>query len=366
MTDIEKILPNFNCKGTYCSAEKCNSGHINVTMRVTFDNAGEKKDYILQEINSNVFKDVDALMDNIFNVTSHLRSKIRSEGGNENRETLHFIKTKAGGSYYRAKDGRAYRMYELVENSVSHNIGSRALMYQSGVAFGRFQRRLSDFPAENLNETIVNFHNTKLRYEKEFLPAVANDAVDRKSGCEPEIDFVNRRKGEFSRLTDLAATGEIPTRVTHNDTKLNNIVFDADTDEAVCVIDLDTVMPGLLLYDFGDSIRFGANTAAEDEKDLSKVNISLENFEAYARGFLSEAKNTLTKAESENLVFSAWLMTMEVGMRFLTDYLSGDVYFDTHYDSHNLVRAKNQFKLASEIENHSPQMEKIITSILGG
>ncbi|MCD7722703.1 MAG: aminoglycoside phosphotransferase family protein [Clostridiales bacterium] len=362
--DIENILSNFCCDGALCALETFNKGHINKTYHVCFDDCGAKNEYILQEINCNVFKNVDALMDNIFSVTDFLRKKINEEGGNENRETLHFIKTRNGSKYYTAANGNVYRLYIFVENSVSYDFGTAELLFQSGMAFGKFQRRLSDFPAENLNETIPDFHNTALRYENEFLPAVANGSLTRKNMCNNEIDFIISRKDKLPRLTKMAAAGALPVRVTHNDTKLNNVIFDKDSGEAICVIDLDTVMPGLLLYDFGDSIRFGANTAAEDEKDLSKVGISLENFEAYARGFLSQASGSLTQAESQNLAFSAWLMTMEVGMRFLTDFLNGDKYFSTAYPEHNLVRAKCQLKLALDMENNMEKMNEIISSIL--
>ncbi len=364
MINIKEVLTHFNLKGEMTHAEKCRSGHINITYHVIYNDQDKKHDYIVQEINQNVFRDVNALMENIFNVTTFLCKKIAEEGGDTERETLHFIKTTDGKKYYLAPDGRAFRIYEFVENSASHDQGDTVLLYQSGRAFGRFQRRLSSFPADSLFETIPNFHNTSYRYENEFLPAVDEDVMDRAYGCGDEIKFVKERKDKFSHLADLQKKGEIPVRVTHNDTKLNNVIFDSNTDEAICVIDLDTVMPGLLLYDFGDSIRFGANTAAEDEKDLNKVSVNLKNFEAYARGFLMETKDTLTKAEIDNLAFSAWLMTMEVGMRFLTDYLAGDVYFQTKYEGHNLVRARNQLKLALDMEKHLDKMNDIIYSIV--
>lgn len=364
MNKIESILANFCLSGALRSAEICNKGHINKTYHICLDDGGAVYEYILQEINTNVFKDVDALMDNIFNVTDFIREKIRQEGGNESREVLRFIKTKSGRKYYTDAEGKAYRLYVFVENSIGHNTGPAAFLYQSGVAFGKFQRRLADFPADVLNETIPNFHNTVFRYENEFLPAVQQDAAGRKNSCGAEIDFLVKRSAEFSRLADMAAAGELPVRVTHNDTKLNNVMFDVDTNEAVCVIDLDTVMPGLLLYDFGDAVRFGANTAAEDEKDLSKVSLNFENFEAYARGFLSETRATLTRVEAENLAFSAWLMTVEVAMRFLTDYLEGDNYFGTDYPQHNLVRAKCQLALAADMEKHFEKMEESIKRIL--
>lgn len=361
---LNEVLEQFNFKGNLVSCELFGSGHINTTYLAKFDDKGSEWKYVVQKINPNVFKDIDQLMENIFSVTSYLRKEIKKYGGDENRETLHFIKTKNGQKYYKTSAGDFYRAYVFVTDSVSYNsVNSAELFGQSGVAFGKFQRLLSDFPADTLYETIPNFHNTQYRYDYEFLPAVTNDAAKRAHTCGKEIEFVTSRKSYCSRLVDLAAQNQLPTRVTHNDTKLNNVMFDANSTKAVCVIDLDTVMPGLALYDFGDSIRFGANTAAEDEPDLDKVSIDLDYFKAYAEGFLSEAGQSLTRCEKDNLAFSALLMTFECGMRFLTDYLNGDTYFKTAYPQHNLVRARNQFALVSDMEKHMEEMEEIIRSL---
>ena len=252
----------------------------------------------------------------------------------------------------------------FVKDSISYDaVESAALFQKSGEAFGRFQHLLADFPAETLYETIPNFHNTLWRYENEFLPAVEVDKSGRAAAVQAEIQFVKDRKADTHRLSDLAAAGQLPLRVTHNDTKLNNVLFDATAGEAICVIDLDTVMPGLAHYDFGDSIRFGANTAAEDEADLSKVSLDLEYFGAYAKGFLSQAGESLTQTEIDQLAFSAQLMTFECGMRFLTDYLNGDTYFKTAYPEHNLVRARNQFALVADMERKMDQMEALIAAL---
>lgn len=358
------MLKQFRFKGELKSCEKFGSGHINTTYLAEFTDGSEEHKYVVQMVNPNVFKDIDSLMDNIFSVTSYLRKEIKANGGDENRETLHFIKTADGGKYYKAANGDCYRAYVFVSDSVSYNsVDSAALFAQSGVAFGRFQRLLSDFPADTLHETIPNFHNTAYRYKNEFLPAVENNASGRAAECAEEIEFVNSRKDYCPRLVDLIESGKLPLRVTHNDTKLNNVMFDLHSDKAVCVIDLDTVMPGLALYDFGDSIRFGANTAQEDEPDLDKVSISLDYFRAYAEGFLSEAGGSLNECEKENLAFSAMLMTFECGMRFLTDYLNGDTYFKTAYPEHNLVRARNQFALVYDMEKHMDEMNNIISSL---
>lgn len=361
---IQNVLDSFKFKGKLIEFEPFGSGHINTTYLAKYDEDGKIRRYVVQKVNTHVFRDIDALMDNIFAVTSYLREKITDRGGNPHRETLHFISTDKGGTYFRDDNGDCYRAYRFVENSKScDSVDSAGIFEKSGIAFGKFQKYLADFPAKTLNETIADFHNTIWRFENEFLPAVEEDRMQRAAECVGEIDFIMQRRGDCSRLTQLIDSGELPIRVTHNDTKLNNVLFDCDSDEAICVIDLDTVMPGLALYDFGDSIRFGANTAAEDEKDTDKVSINLEYFKAYANGFLSQAGDRLTPCEKENLAFSAKLMTLECAMRFLTDYLNGDVYFKTNYERHNLVRAKNQMALVADMEKHMHEMESIIKAI---
>lgn len=364
MESINEILNRFDFKGRLIDYNVFGSGHINTTYLVKFDDNGKIWKYIVQTINPNVFKDIEKLMDNVFSVTSFLRKGIRENGGDENRETLHFIKTKDGNKFYKTEDGHYFRAYIFVENSIGYNSAETAEVFgQSGVAFGKFQKLLADFPAETLSETIPDFHNTKKRYDTEFLPAVENNISGRKDSCLDEIEFVKERKEYCSRFVDMIDQGKLPLRVTHNDTKLNNVLFDEETDKAICVIDLDTVMPGLALYDFGDSIRFGANTAVEDEKDLNKVSINLEYFEAYAKGFLSQAGSSFTDAEIDNLAFASILMTFECGMRFLTDYLNGDTYFKTAYSEHNLVRAKDQFALVADMEKHLEEMKQIIKNL---
>ena len=364
METVNDILSKFDFKGTFKDCSLFGAGHINTTYLARYEDDSTEWKYIVQKVNPNVFKNIDKLMDNIFSVTSYLRREIKKNGGDENRETLHFIKTKSGEKFYRAEDGSCYRSYIFVSDSVSYNSVDSAEMFgASGVAFGKFQRLLSDFPADSLFETIPDFHNTKKRYDNEFVPSVEKNLSGRASTCAQEIDFVKQREGYCSRLVDLIDKGELPLRVTHNDTKLNNVMFDEKSGKAICVIDLDTVMPGLALYDFGDSIRFGANTAAEDEADLSKVSLSLEYFEAYAKGFLSEAGESLNKCEKDNLAFASLLMTFECGMRFLTDYINGDTYFKTAYPEHNLVRARNQFALVADMEKKMDEMNRIIAEI---
>lgn len=364
MENINHILEQFKFKGTLTDCEIFGSGHINTTYLASYECEDMNSQYIVQKVNTNVFKDIDSLMENVFAVTSYLRNVIKENGGNPSRETLHFIKTADGKKYFKDDDGSCYRAYRFVDRSISHDsVESAEVFKKSGEAFGRFQKYLSDFPAQTLTETIPNFHNTIWRYENEFLPALEKNLSGRADTCQAEIDFVKARKDDCSRLVNLINDGSLPLRVTHNDTKLNNVMFDIDTDDAICVIDLDTVMPGLALYDFGDSIRFGANTCAEDEKDTSKVAIDLDYFKAYAEGFLSQAGKSFNQCEIDNLAFSAKLMTFECGMRFLTDYINGDTYFKTAYPEHNLVRARCQFALVSDMESKMDEMESIIKNI---
>lgn len=365
MESIQQVIDRFDFQGKTADCRAFGNGHINTTYIITTDlPEGGQQRYVLQKVNHNVFRDIDRLMQNVFAVTSFLQEKIRAAGGDPDRETLHFIKTKDGAQYYTAPDGDYFRAYVFVKDSISYDAVESAVLFQkSGEAFGRFQHLLADFPAETLYETIPNFHNTLWRYENEFLPAVEADKDGRAAAVQAEIQFVKDRKADTHRLSDLAAAGQLPLRVTHNDTKLNNVLFDATAGEAICVIDLDTVMPGLAHYDFGDSIRFGANTAAEDEADLSKVSLDLEYFGAYAKGFLSQAGESLTQTEIDQLAFSAKLMTFECGMRFLTDYLNGDTYFKTAYPEHNLVRARNQFALVADMERKMDQMEALIAAL---
>lgn len=361
---MREILKQFCFDGELKSYKQFGSGHINKTYIADYESDGGIKRYVVQKVNGSVFKNIDELMENVFSVTSYLRDEIKKNGGDPERETLHFIKTKDGKKYYTCSDGSFYRAYVFVRDSISFDSAENSELFKSsGIAFGRFQKMLSSFNADSLFETIPHFHDTKWRYENEFIPAVKEDKAGRVSTCKDEIDFITARESEMSRLFDLARDGKIPLRVTHNDTKLNNVMFDVNTKECVCVIDLDTVMPGIALFDFGDAVRFGANTADEDEKDLNKVGINLEYFKAYAEGFLSEAGDAFNRCEKDNLAFASKLITLELAMRFLTDYINGDVYFNTDYQEHNLVRAKNQLKLVSDMESKMKKMEEIIKAV---
>lgn len=351
---LARLLANYDLSGSVVSCEPYGHGHINKTFLVTND-TGHR--YILQSINNSVFKDVDALMENIESVTSHLLKQTSNP-----RKVLHLVKTKKGTSYLQLADGSFWRVFRFVENSICLQAPECPEdFYQSAVAFGRFQQLLKDFPAHTLHETIPNFHNTVNRY-RIFKETLAADPMGRAKEVQPEIDFILAREQDAHTLVDLLAAGKLPLRVTHNDTKLNNVMLDATTRKALCVIDLDTVMPGSSLYDFGDAIRFGAATAAEDEKDLSKVDMRLDMFEAFTRGYLSACPD-LTEEERKQMPMGAKLMTLECGVRFLTDYLDGDNYFSTSYEGQNLDRCRTQLKLVAAMEEKWEQMHDIVKSL---
>lgn len=337
------------------NVEAYGNGHINDTYI-----ANSEPRYILQRINSAIFKNPEQVMENIVGVTEFLRKKIIAEGGDPDRETLTVIKTNDGKNFYKTADGNYFRMYKYIERSVGYEmVESPEQFYEAARAFGKFQHMLSDYPAEKLYDTIPLFHDTRKRFA-DFEEAVANDIAGRKALVQKEIDFVLSRKADASVVLDAIAAGEVPLRVTHNDTKLNNVLLDAETGEGVCVIDLDTVMPGSLLYDFGDALRFGASSGAEDEIYLDKIYFDLELFEAFTKGFIKEVGNVLTPKEIELLPFSAKLLTYECGMRFLGDYLNGDTYFKIHREHHNLDRARTQFKLVADIETKLDAMKEIV------
>ncbi len=360
MFDVEFLQNSFRLQGTYQSYKVLNDGHINSTFVLCYTDAnGQQHGYVAQKINTNIFKNPDILMNNIVGVTSFLQKKIAARGGDVQRETLNFLPA-ADGKYYAVdKDGACWRCYHHIDKVYTCNIiESEQVFYNAGTAFGAFQQALADYPSETLVETIPNFHNTYSRF-LDFKKAVSDNLSGRRDTVQAEIQFILDREANTHVLLDLIDKGELPLRVTHNDTKLNNILFDEKTNQGICIIDLDTVMPGLALYDFGDSIRFGANTAAEDEKDVSKVSLSLPLYKAYVEGYLHTAKDSLWAKEIEYLPFSAKLMTLECGMRFLADYLNGDTYFKTAYPEHNLVRCRTQLALVADMEKKMAEMEKI-------
>lgn len=357
--EITDILFNFSIAGKFISYARLDDGHINDTFKVTYSVGGKELHHLLQRINTDVFKQPDVLMANVGYVTSFLRDKIIASGGNPERETLYCKPCKDGKKYYTDPKGKVWRLYNFVEDSFSYNsIESPEVFYRAGQAFGQFQRQLSDFPIESLAETIPDFHNTAKRYHN-LVVSIEKNASGRAVCAEPEIEFARQRRNETYILTGKAEIGDLPIRVTHNDTKLNNVLFDKKTNTPICVVDLDTVMPGLSVYDFGDAIRYGANTAAEDEKDISKVSLDINLYEQYVRGFLSTAGESLTAEEVACMPLSAKIMTLECGMRFLTDYIDGDVYFKTAYKEHNLVRCRTQFALVADIEKKFDEMLEI-------
>ncbi len=353
-TNQREILQHFKLEGGTVDVTPHGSGHINHTFLATTD--GDKR-YILQRINTDIFHDTDGLMENIVNVTSYLRERIIQAGGNPERETMTVIPTKDGKYYYTDTDGSNWRVYLLIEHIISLDQAQNTEeFYASGLAFGRFQAQLADYPAKTLHETIPDFHNTPKRYQA-FEQAVAEDVCHRAESVAQEIAFIRARKEEISVLTDLLQKGELPLRITHNDTKLNNILLDADTHEAVCIVDLDTIMPGLCAYDFGDAIRFGANTAAEDEPDIDKVSLSMELYQAYAKGYMEGCGGRLTPKEIETLPMGAKTITLEQGIRFLTDYLQGDTYYHTEREGQNLDRCRTQLALVADMERKWEQMQ---------
>ncbi len=339
-------------------------GHINDTYCVLVQpREGDCIRYILQRLSTAAFHEPEKLMENMLGVTTFLRSKILESGGDPDRETLTVLPTAQGKPWFTDSQGGVWRLMPFVEGTdCLQSAVSAELFAASARAFGRFQKMLSDYPAHTLFEVIPKFHDTRDRFRK-FREALTADKLGRAKDVQPEIDFVLAREADCSVALDALERGELPLRVTHNDTKLNNVLLDRTTGEGICIIDLDTTMPGLSINDFGDSIRFGANHSAEDETDLSKVNFDISLFETYTRGFLEGSDGTLTEAEIRYLPWGARLMTLECGIRFLTDYLDGDHYFHISRPNHNLDRCRTQFKLVSDMEGCFDELERLVVAI---
>lgn len=341
-----------------CDAHHYGEGHINDTFVVWRED--HSKRFILQRINTDTFTNPVGLMENVCGVTRHLRAKNLAEGGDPARETLNVIPTLSGSTCYLDADGGAWRAYDFVEDTIClQQVGSETDFRTVAETLGKFQNQLEDYPASTLHETIARFHDTPNRYAN-FEKALAADALGRAKNITSEIEFIHAREQDCHVLLDQLAAGEIPLRVTHNDTKINNVLIDAATGKGICVIDLDTVMPGLSAYDFGDSIRTGANDCAEDEPDQSKVHFDLHLYEVFAKGYLSTAGASMSMAEKKSLAWGARLMTLECGIRFLTDYLEGDHYFRIARPDHNLDRARTQFTLVRQMEEVFDQMLEIV------
>lgn len=356
---VHEAIDGFKLHGELKECIRYGSGHINDTYRLTYETSQGTKRYILQRMSRNIFKKPVELMENISGVTSWLRKKIIENGGDPERETLTLVKIQTGLPYFVDSDGEYWRVYLFIEGATCYDaVKDDNDFYQSAVAFGHFQQLLADYPAETLHETIKDFHNTPDRLKK-FKKAVAEDVCGRAASVQKEIDFILEREELTHALYDMQLDGRLPLRVTHNDTKSNNVLMDNTTGKGLCVIDLDTVMPGLAVNDFGDSIRFGASTGAEDEKDLSRISCDMELYDIYAKGFVEGCGGALTDMEIECLPIGAKVMTYECGMRFLTDYLSGDTYFKVDYPTHNLDRTRTQLKLVWDMEQKWEQMQEI-------
>ena len=357
MNSVEKLAENFDLGSKIVSVRECNVGLINGTYFIDTEN----NRYVLQKINQNVFKRPEQVMANIVAVTKHIKKKIKKEHDEGNGCTLDFLRSGKNYFFY-DEDGEYWRCYKFVEGKSHQACESTELMTEVGRTFGNFQRLLSDFDASTLYETIPNFHNTEKRFET-FEKTVAADPVGRAASVADEIEFVRARHAICSIIVNGIAQGKYPLRVTHNDTKLNNVIMDAETGKGRCVLDLDTIMPGSLLYDFGDAIRFGASSAAEDETDLSKVFVKTDMFEAFANGFAEGIGSGISNDELDAFPDAAKIITFETGMRFLTDYIDGDNYFRIAYPEHNLDRARNQFKLVSDMESKENEFCAIINKL---
>jgi Ser/Thr protein kinase RdoA (MazF antagonist) len=358
---LAAVSEQFQFEGDFLGASPYGTGHIHDTYAASFRKAdGQLHRYLLQRINVAVFQHPEKLAENIQRVTAHLRAKIRGLGGDPWRETLNLIRTKNQGTLHKAPDGSYWRAFIFIEGAQTYAVPEHPdHVYHAARAYGGFQKLLADFPVEELHETIPGFHDTRQRFEA-FVQAVDRDAANRAHAVQDEIQFVEQRHADTCVLLDLQRSGELPERVTHNDTKFDNVMIDNDTGHGVCVIDLDTVMPGLALYDFGDAVRSAANPVAEDEPDLSKVCFDFTVFDRLAKGYLDSARAFLTVREMDHLAFSAKLITLECGMRFLTDYLNGDLYFKVRRKNHNLDRCRTQLKLVHDMEAGFEQMMRVV------
>ncbi len=355
--DIAATIAQFDVPGTFGSGQPYGTGHINDTYCVTLHHHAAPTRYILQRVNHHVFKDPVALMDNVQRVTAHLQRKL--PGTDRARRAITLIPTRAGQPYYRDAAGNTWRTYIFIEGARTYDaVESPAQAYQAARAFGRFQQLLSDLPSPRLHDTIPDFHHTPKRFTA-LEQAIQADTANRATLCRQEIDFAMKRKD----MTGILLNAGLPERVTHNDTKFNNVMLDDATGEGICVIDLDTIMPGLALYDFGDQVRTTTSPAKEDERDLSKVTMQMPMFEALVRGYVESAGDFLTPAEKQHLAVAGKIITFEIGIRFLADYLAGDVYFKVHRDGHNLDRCRTQFRLVASIEQQEAAMRRLVVSV---
>ena len=363
---IARIGDQFAVNGDFLYGEELRNGHINTTYRACYRSEdGQEDRYILQRINEYVFKDPAQVMRNVEKVTRHITWKLLRRRRDAAGQTLNLFPARGGRNYIvLPEEGGMWRCYNNIEGTHTYDVVENTRQaYQAGFAFGSFQDLICDMNPEDIRESIPDFHNTPKRYA-DLLKSVEADVMGRAANCQAELELLKSWENRYSRIVDMMATGEIPTRITHNDTKINNVMLDEETDDAVCVIDLDTVMPGSVLYDFGDMVRTATCMAQEDEEDLSKVKMEMPFFESLAEGYLDAAHGFLTQKEVEFMPFAGWLITTEIGIRFLTDYLDGDLYFRTSKPEHNLIRARNQFKLAQSIDAQTISMGKYVRRLM--
>ncbi len=361
---LQEISRKFQIYGQILHAEACKIGHINETYTATYNQGGVLVRYIHQKVNQTVFRDPEAVMENIMRVTMHIWNKLIAQGAREvTRRVLTVVPTRDGKSFFQDGDGEYWRTFVFIEKVQSfESVHTPNQAYEAGKAFGVFQNLLSDLGGKRLNETIPEFHNTRKRFAA-LQNAIAEDRCNRAASAAREIEFALKQEPWIGTLLDAHASGKIPERVTHNDTKFNNVMLDWESGQAMCVLDLDTVMPGLVHYDFGDMVRTTTSPTVEDEEDLSKVAMQMPMFEALARGYVGAAGSFLTPAEKSYLAFSGRLITFTIGIRFLTDYLAGDTYFRVHRPHHNLDRCRTQFKLVQSIVEQEEAMQKLVDGI---
>jgi aminoglycoside phosphotransferase (APT) family kinase protein len=366
-TDIQRLASRFSIEGSFIDGRPHGSGHINDTYVIRFDQGGTPIRYILQLVNQMVFKDIPALMENVDRVTRHLNASLEASNvGDRSRRALTLLPTCEGAIYHVDADGEYWRVYQFIEGATSYDVpSSNEQAYEVARAFGTLQTMLVDLPGPSLHETIPKFHDGPARFQA-FLDALAEDPLNRAAAARQEVAFLLDNADAFDRLPALVESGALPLRATHNDCKINNVMIDDATGEGICVIDLDTLMPGLVLYDFGDMVRTSTCPVGEDSRDLDRVRLDLDRFAYLTRGYLSSAGEFLTPAEREQLVFSGKIITLTIGARFLTDHLLGDTYFKIHRPGHNLDRCRVQFELVRSISNQESAMAAVVEQVAGG
>ena len=361
--EILRILPHFRFQGAFQSMEELKSGNVNHTYRLVYDENGQPHEYVLQRINTYAFHEPERMMENIAGVTDHLRRALIKNGEDPHRRVLEVIRTADGQPLY-IEGENVWRAYVFITDAFAYDTTDAAAFREVGRGFGNFQKLLIDYPADQLFESIPNFHNTYKRFFQ-LMRAIDEDKAGRVREVKEEIEFFFEQRKMLCSIVELIENGALPLRVTHNDTKSNNVMLDKSTGKAICVIDLDTVMPGSVLYDYGDAIRFGANTAAEDEPDISKISLDLDKARAFTEGFMAETNGFLTEAELRRLPLGIKVLTGELAMRFLTDYMDGDLYFKIDYPEHNLVRTRAQIALLKDIEKKEQQLQELVDGLIG-